>query len=48
MGRRFYILLLARDGDGELRKIRIPMRYFSVLLAGIMLGTLATTGIAGS
>jgi len=46
--KRFYMLFVTRDSDGELRKIYIPLRYIYFLLAGIVLGMLTITGIAGS
>jgi murein DD-endopeptidase MepM/ murein hydrolase activator NlpD len=46
--KRFYILFVSRDADGELRKIHIPLHYLYVFLAGTMLGMLTITGIAGS
>jgi murein DD-endopeptidase MepM/ murein hydrolase activator NlpD len=46
--KRFYILFVTRDADGELRKIHIPLHYLYVFLAGATLGMLIVTGIAGS
>jgi len=46
--RRFYILFVSRDENGELRKIHIPLHYLYVFIAGAMLGMLTITGIAGS
>ena len=46
--KRFYILFVARDRDGELRKIHIPLHYVYVLVVGIGLGALSLTGIASS
>lgn len=46
--KRFYILFVTRDADGELRKIHIPLQYLYVFLAGTMLGMFTITGIAGS
>ncbi|HYH00558.1 MAG TPA: M23 family metallopeptidase [Terriglobales bacterium] len=48
MRKRFYILFVTRDSDGELRKIHIPIHYVYVFLAGAVLGMLTITGIAGS
>ena len=48
MQKRFYILFVARDGDGELRKIPIPLHYLYVLLAGALIGMISITGMAGS
>jgi murein DD-endopeptidase MepM/ murein hydrolase activator NlpD len=46
--KRFYILFVARDSEGELRKIHIPLHYLYVFLAGAVLGMMTITGIAGS
>lgn len=48
MRKRFYILFVTRDSDGELRKIHIPLHYVYVFLAGAILGMLTITGMAGS
>lgn len=48
MRKRFYILFVTRDADGELRKIHIPLHYLYVFLAGTVLGMMTITGIAGS
>jgi hypothetical protein len=48
VSKRFYILFVARDPDGELRKIHIPLHYLYVFLAGAVLGMFSITGIAGS
>ena len=48
MRRRFYIFFVARDEDGQLRKISIPIHYLYVLLAGAAIGILCLTGIASS
>jgi murein DD-endopeptidase MepM/ murein hydrolase activator NlpD len=46
--KRFYIFFVARDQDGQLRKISIPIHYLYVLLAGTVIGLLSLTGIASS
>ncbi|MGA3212445.1 MAG: M23 family metallopeptidase [Terriglobales bacterium] len=48
MRKRFYVLFVARDAEGELRKIHVPLHYLYVFLAGAVLGMLMITGIAGS
>ena len=48
MRKRYYILLVARDAEGYLRKIPIPLHYLYVFLAGALIGMLSITGIAGS
>jgi murein DD-endopeptidase MepM/ murein hydrolase activator NlpD len=46
--KRFYILFVARDAEGQLRKIPIPVHYLYVFLAGALLGMFTITGMAGS
>jgi murein DD-endopeptidase MepM/ murein hydrolase activator NlpD len=46
--KRYYVLLVARDGEGQLRKIPIPLHYIYVFLAGALIGMFTITGIAGS
>jgi murein DD-endopeptidase MepM/ murein hydrolase activator NlpD len=46
--KRFYIFFVARDEDGQLRKISIPVQYLYILLAGAAIGALCLTGIASS
>ncbi len=48
MRKRYYVLLVARDGEGQLRKIPIPLHYIYVFLAGALIGMFSITGIAGS
>ena len=48
MQKRFYILFVARDKDGQLRKIPIPMRYLYVLIVGSALAVASVPGIAAS
>ncbi len=48
MRKRFYILFVTRDAEGELRKIPIPLHYLYVFLAGAILGMSIITGMAGS
>ena len=48
MRKRFYILFVARNDQGELRKIPIPLHYAYVFLAGALIGMLSITGMAGS
>ncbi|HVO62644.1 MAG TPA: M23 family metallopeptidase [Terriglobales bacterium] len=48
MRKRFYILFVARDDDGQLRKIHIPVHYVYVLAIGAAIGILSLTGIASS
>jgi murein DD-endopeptidase MepM/ murein hydrolase activator NlpD len=46
--KRFYILFVARDSEGQLRKIPIPIHYLYVFMAGALLGMFTITGMAGS
>ena len=48
MRKRYYILLVARGAEGELRKIPIPLHYLYVFLAGALIGMFSITGMAGS
>jgi murein DD-endopeptidase MepM/ murein hydrolase activator NlpD len=46
--KRFYIMLVARNPEGELLKIPIPLHYAYVFIAGALIGMLTITGMAGS
>src|SRR6516165_11838834 len=46
--KRFYILFVARDAEGQLRKIPIPIHYLYVFMAGALIGMFTITGMAGS
>src|SRR5437899_4059230 len=46
--KRFYILFVARDDDGQLRKISIPVHYLYIFVVGAAIGFLSLTGIASS
>lgn len=48
MRKRYYIMFVARDADGELVKMPIPMHYLYIFIAGAMIGMLTITGMAGS
>ncbi len=48
MRKRYYILLVARDAEGQLRKIPVPLHYLYVFLAGALIGMFSITGMAGS
>ena len=48
MRKRYYVLLVARDGEGQIRKIPIPLHYIYVFLAGALIGMFTITGMAGS
>ncbi len=48
MRKRFYIMLVARNTEGELLKIPIPLHYAYVFIAGALIGMMIITGMAGS
>lgn len=48
MRKRYYIIFVAREEDGKLRKIPIPMRYAYVFVAAAVVGAFTITGMAGS
>ena len=48
MRKRYYILFVSRDNEGELRKIPIPLHYAYVFVLGAFIGMLSITGMAGS
>ncbi len=48
MRKRFYIMLVARNSEGELLKIPVPLHYLYVFIAGALIGMLVITGMAGS
>ena len=48
MRRRFYIIFVAREEDGRLRKIPVPLHYAYVFVAAAVVGAFTITGMAGS
>ena len=48
MRKRYYIMFVARDADGELVKMPIPLHYLYILIVGAIIGMLTITGMAGS
>jgi murein DD-endopeptidase MepM/ murein hydrolase activator NlpD len=48
MRKRYYIMFVARDGEGELVKMPIPLHYLYMFIAGALIGMLTITGMAGS
>jgi murein DD-endopeptidase MepM/ murein hydrolase activator NlpD len=48
MRKRYYIMFVARDAEGELVKMPIPMHYLYIFVAGALIGMLTITGMAGS
>ncbi len=48
LGKRYYILFVARDDDGQIRKIPVPLRYAYGFLAAALVGAFTIVGLAGS
>lgn len=48
MRTRFYIIFVAREKDGRLRKIPIPLYYAGIFVAAAVVGAFTITGLAGS
>ncbi|MFP5226816.1 MAG: M23 family metallopeptidase [Acidobacteriota bacterium] len=48
MRTRYYIIFVAREKDGRLRKIPIPLHYAGVFIAAAVVGAFTITGMAGS
>ncbi len=48
MRKRYYIIFVARQEDGELRKIPIPLHYAYIFVAAAVIGLFTVTGMAGS
>lgn len=48
MRRRYYIIFVAREKDGPLRKIPVPLHYAAVFVAAAVVGAFTITGLAGS
>lgn len=46
--KRYYILFVARDEDGRVRKISLPVQYFYGFVAAALVGTFTIVGLAGS
>src|SRR5215510_5678680 len=46
--KRFYILFVARDNDGQLRKVPILVHYLYIFAVGAAVGFVSLTGIASS
>lgn len=46
--KRYYILFVARDEDGRLRKIPLPLRYAYGFVAAAIIGAFTVVGLAGS
>ena len=46
--KRYYILFVARDDDGRVRKIPLPVQYVYGFVAAALVGTFTIVGLAGS
>jgi murein DD-endopeptidase MepM/ murein hydrolase activator NlpD len=46
--KRYYILFVARDDDGHLRKIPLPLKYAYGFMAAAIVGAFTMMGLAGS
>lgn len=46
--KRYYIVFIARDEDGHLRKIPLPLRYAYGFVAAAIVGAFTIVGLAGS
>ena len=46
--KRYYILFVARDEDGRVRKIPIPLRFAFGFVAAAVVGAFTIAGLAGS
>ena len=46
--KRFYILFVARDEDGRVRKISVPLHYGYAFVAAALVGAFTIVGLAGS
>ncbi len=48
LGKRYYIVFVARDDDGRVRKIPLPLRYAYGFVAAALVGAFTIVGLAGS
>lgn len=48
MRKRYYIIFVAREDDGRLRKVPVPLHYAYVFVAAAVVGLFTMTGMAGS
>ena len=46
--KRYYVIFVARDEDGEVRKIPLPLRYVYGFVAAALVGAFTIVGLAGS
>ncbi len=48
MNKRFYIIFVAREPDGRLRKVPVPLHYAYIFVAAALVGAFTIAGMAGS
>ncbi|MGA7312531.1 MAG: M23 family metallopeptidase [Silvibacterium sp.] len=48
MRKKYYIVFVAREEDGRLRKIPVPLHYAYIFVAAAVVGAFTITGMAGS
>jgi len=48
MRKRYYIIFVAREEDGRLRKIPVPLHYAYIFVAAALVGAFTIAGMAGS
>src|SRR5215831_18147415 len=48
MRKRYYILFVARDEDGRVRKVPLPLHYAYGFVAAALIGAFTIVGLAGS
>jgi len=46
--KRYYIMLVSRDDDGNLKKVPVPLHYAYLFVAAAAIGMFTITGLAGS
>jgi murein DD-endopeptidase MepM/ murein hydrolase activator NlpD len=46
--KKYYIIFVAREEDGRLRKIPVPLHYAYIFVAAAIVGAFTITGMAGS
>ena len=46
--KRYYILFVARDEDGRVQKISLPIQYVYGFVAAALVGAFTIVGLAGS
>ncbi len=48
LNKRFYIIFVAREADGRLRKVPVPLHYAYIFVAAALVGAFTVAGMAGS